>query len=45
MIGFFGYKPFWRVMPGFVLGVLNTHEKLVSVEDIASHAAAQQGFA
>lgn len=21
--GFFGYQPFWRVMPGFVLGVLN----------------------
>lgn len=21
--GFFGYRPFWRVMPGFLLGVLN----------------------
>lgn len=36
--GFFGYKPFWRVAPGFVLGVLNiiaTKKILARYDDIS----------
>jgi hypothetical protein len=43
--GFFGYKPFWRVMPGFVLGVLNlvlTKSVLARQEDLSAPPHAKQ---